>query len=432
MPKLTLTAPAVERLKAPASGQVDYFDAALPGFGLRIGSSGVRSFFLTKRVNGKLTRVTIGRAKIHPDGPGLTLAAARAEADRLAQRMAGGVNPKAARAEDLARAKAAEAAQARDDFATVFADWFRRDQAENRSAPEVKRLFERDILPAWQGRGVSAITRRDALDLIDGIADRGAQTMARRAHAHLHRLFRWAVGRGVIDANPLADAPKPGREVRRDRVLSDGDMSRVWHACERLGWPFGPAFRLLILTGARREEILALKWSEIDLEGASILLPAVRSKNGQGREIPLAPQSVHILTSLPRIAGAPGFVFTVTGETSVSGVSRAKSRLDAYAAGLGPNGAPLTDAAPLDPWRLHDFRRTAATGLQRLGVAREVVEASLGHIGATAGLLGVYQRHGYLAEQRTALDAWGRHVEALAGGVSGNVLPLPVRRGPKR
>jgi integrase len=120
---------------------------------------------------------------------------------------------------------------------------------------------------------IASIARRDVLELIDGIADRGAVIMARRTHAHLHRLFRWSVGRGIIAANPMADLPKPGAPVARDRVLTDSELAVVWKAVSQTEWPFGPLFQLLILTGARREEIGALRWSEIqgdkiELEGA--------------------------------------------------------------------------------------------------------------------------------------------------------------------
>ena len=132
--------------------------------------------------------------------------------------------------------------------------------------------------PLWGYLAVSDIGRRDALDLIDGIADSGAPVMARRVHAHLHRFFRWAVGRGIIEANPIADLPKPGGETKRDRVLSDDELARVWKAAGDLGWPFGPATQLLILTGARREEIGALRWGEIDADGAQIKLEGSRTK----------------------------------------------------------------------------------------------------------------------------------------------------------
>src|SRR5262249_60537209 len=105
----------------------------------------------------------------------------------------------------------------------------------------------------------------------------GASPRGRLVHAHLHRLFRWSVGRGIIESSPLADLPKPGAAVKRDRVLTDAELAIVWKATNQIEWPFGPIFKLLILTGARREEIGALRWSEI--RDDKIELSGARTKN---------------------------------------------------------------------------------------------------------------------------------------------------------
>ena len=149
------------------------------------------------------------------------------------------------------------------------------------------------------------------IELIDGVADRGAMTMARRLHSHLHRLFRWAVGRGILEANPMADLPKPGAAVKRDRVLTDAEL-----ACgvedrrkSRLG-PFGPAIQLLALTAARREEIGSLRWDK-EFTSTRIRLPAERSKSGEARIIPLSPAAIKLISTLPRTTGK--HVFTTNG-----------------------------------------------------------------------------------------------------------------------
>lgn len=389
MPKIKLTDAAVEKLKAPAEGQVDYFDAAYPALALRV-SAKVRSWVFFGRVHGKLRRVTLGRY------PTMTLKAARIRAGEVADQMSAGVDP-------TAEKRAARTA-IRDSFEAVADEWLKRDQAGNRSADEVRRVIERDVKTQWHGRMITDIRRRDVLELIDGIADRGAVTLARRVHSHLHRLFRWSVGRGIIDANPMADLPKPGSAVKRDRVLSDAELALVWRSAEQAGWPFRDLFRLLILTGARREEIAALRWSEID--GDVIRLTGARTKNGEPHDIPLSPQARAILDAVPRVAGS-AFVFTTTGTSPVSGWSRAKANLDKRMVELG-------EGAPIEPWRLHDFRRTLATGLQRLGVGLEVIETALGHVGGSrAGIVGIYQRHRFADETRRALDLWADFVAEL-------------------
>jgi integrase len=384
--KRALTAAAVNRIKPPQNGQCDHFDAGYPGLALRVSYGGARAWVYFYRVHGKQRRMTLGRY------PAMTLADARAEWQNARRTVGIG--------EDPARRKTT----ADNSFGGVADEWLKRDQANNRSRGEVERILNRDVKPEWSGRPIEDIRRRDVLDLIDAIADRGAVTLARRVHAHIHRLFRWAVGRGIIDANPAADVPKPGAVVKRDRVLSDAEVATVWTAAGELGWPFCHVIRLLMLTGARRDEIGALTWAEVRED--RIELAGQRTKNGEPHTIPLSSASCDIIESLPRISDSR-FVFTTTGTTPISGWSRAKQLLDREAARLNHGTA-------LPPWRLHDLRRTTATGLQRLGVALPVIEAVLGHIsGSRAGVVGIYQRYSFDDEKRIALDAWARRLTAI-------------------
>lgn len=228
MPRRSLTTASVARLKPPSQGQLDYFDKGFPGLALRISYGGGKSFVFFYRISGKLRRMTLGTF------PALSLADAR-EAWRCARKEA-----IAGRDPVLARKREKPAI----DFEHVASEWLMRDQAKNKSRREVQRIVNRELIPAWGQRPVPEITRRDILDLIDGIADRGSPIMARRVLAYVHRLFKWAVGRGIIDTNPATDLPKPGSETKRDRVLSDDEVIAVWNASISLGWPFGEAIRL--------------------------------------------------------------------------------------------------------------------------------------------------------------------------------------------
>jgi integrase len=385
MPTRSLTVASVARLKPPKEGQVDYFDRGYPGLCLRVSYGGAKAWVYFYRLHGKLRRLSLGRF------PGMELDEAH-DAWRAA-RLA------VSKGESPAHIKPTAA----DTFAATAEEWLQRDQAKNRSANEVRRAIEHDVMPAWGERLIAMITRRDVLELIDAVADRGALTMARRLHSHLHRLFRWAVGRGILEVNPMADLPKPGAAVKRDRVLSDGELRAVWKAAEKTVWPFGPAIRLLILTAARREEIGALGWSEI--HGDEIRIPGERSKTGEPRIIPLSSAALALIQDLPRVGE---YVFSANG-SGLGGWSKAKRAIDTTAAEM--NGGPLA------PWRLHDIRRTTATGLQRLGVGLQVVESVLGHVsGSRAGIVGVYQRHQFEAEKRQALEAWAREIARIARG----------------
>jgi integrase len=355
-----------------------------------VSHTGVKSWRGFFRLNGKQIPMTFDRY------PPMTVAAAH-DAWRVAR--------------DLVRAGKDPRDTGRTDFAGVAAEWIERDQKKNRTARVTEQMLAREITPKWGHRPIESIGRRDVLDLIDGIADSGRVTMARRIHANLHRLFAWAVGRGIVSLNPLANLPKPGTAVKRDRVLTDAEIVKVWHGADKIGWPYGPPFQLLILTGGRREEIAQLKWSEIN--GDVIELQGARTKNGEPHSIPLSAPARGILETVPRIAG--DFVFTVSGKAAIGGWGRAKADLD--------------EIVQIPEWRTHDLRRTVATGLQKIGTPLQVTEAILGHTaGSRAGVVGIYQRHDYASEKHAALESWGAHVMALVEGREpGKVVPLRGR-----
>ena len=385
MPRRVLTAASIDRLKPPASGQIEHFDKGFPGLALRISYGGGKSFVYFYRIGGKLRRMTLGTY------PAISLAEAREAWRSARQDVAAGRDPASSRKRRGSQA---------NDFESVAREWLKRDQGKNRSLAEVTRVVERELLPEWGHRAVSDITRRDIRDLLDGVTDRGAPIMALRVQAYVHRFFRWCVGRDIIEANPAVDLPKAASETKRNRVLSDEELVAVWNAAGKLGWPFGDAVRLLILTGARREEIGQLKWVEIN--GDLIALEGARTKNAEPHTIPLSLAAGIILTRVPCVAGSER-VFTTNGKTSVSGWSRAKGNLDALSG--------------VKDWRVHDLRRTVATGLQKLGINLQVIEAVLGHTsGSRSGVVGVYQRHSFDVEKRASLEAWGAHIMALVEG----------------
>ena len=378
--KRHLTDASVQRLKPPRDKDLEVFDLGYPGLALRVGYGGAKSFILFYRYAGKLRRQTLGR------WPEVSLGAARERWRRTREAVARGDDPLGANGKVPALA-----------FEAVVEEWLRRDvvpRCRASSAYRVQRLVEHDLLPAWQGRRIDTIVKHDVLMLLDAIVDRGAPAKARRVYVHAHRLFKWCAGRGIVSVSPMAGIEAPGRESSRERVLTDTELAAVWQAST--DWPFGAIVRLLVLTGARREEIGQLIWDEI--QGDTIVLEGSRTKNGNGHLIPLSSPALELLRSAPRIGEK--YVFTLDGIKPVSSWSRAKARLD--------------KASGVAGWRIHDLRRTVATGMQRLGVGLQTVEALLGHTGGSrAGIVGVYQRHDFAAEKRVAVEAWGAHVMTL-------------------
>ncbi len=409
----TLTAKFIEQAKPEAARREvpDAGNRSIKGLYFVIQPSGARSWALRYRYGDRPRKMTLGSY------PAFGLADAREAAGAMLRVLADGRDP----AGEKRQAKASFTANMIESLLDEF--YRRHVVAKNRAstAAESQRLIETRVKPAWKGRRIQDISRRDVLALLDTIADGGAPITANRVLALVRKFFNWAVERGIIDATPCAHLKPPARETSRDRVLTDDELRLVWLAANRIGWPFGPMVKLLVLTGQRREEVAGATWAEFDLDGAMWVIAKERVKNGRSHAVPLSAPVIDILSGLPVIEGERGFILTTTGQTRISGFSRAKRQLDAAmleiakaeAAELG--GDP--DKATLDPWRVHDLRRTFASGCARLGQPIHVIEKTLNHqSGSFSGVAGVYQRHDFSSEKRRALDLWARHVMALVKG----------------
>lgn len=422
LPTVKLTQVAVDRLNPPATGRIEYFDTQLPAFGLRISSTGRKSWIVMYRVGGKLVRETLGPlARIPKVDKARELA-------RESMRQAGtGANP----AEQKRAAKTA-APEDPDTFAAV-ADLFLERYAKRHTRPqtyaETKRVIERELKPVWGRKRIHDIGRKDVIALLDSIVDRGSPVMANRALAHTRRLFNWARERAIVENNPAERLSKPTPEMQRDRTLSDYEIRLFWRACGELGWPFGPLFKLLLVTAQRRSEVAGLRWSELNLADRQWVIPRERAKNDREHVVHLSDLAVEIIQCLPRFSrdltsgegersGVTDLVFTTTGESEPSGFSKAKERLDARMvellreelAAAGQNA----DRAGVGEWVLHDLRRTAATGMASLNIAPHVVDRILNHVSGTIrGVAAVYNRHAYLDERKAALETWSRHIQSL-------------------
>jgi integrase len=218
----------------------------------------------------------------------------------------------------------------------------------------------------------------------------------------------------------------PTAEKSRDRTLTDDELRLFWKATAGLGFPFGPMFRLLLVTGQRREEVAGMTRDEVLLGGDPIwTIPKERTKNNNEHSVPLSPLAVEIIESLPRI-GKATFLFTTNGETSVSGYSRSKDRLDAAMARIRIEEADGDKVEAIPHWTLHDLRRTMASRMAGLNINLPVIEKVLNHVsGSFAGIVGVYQRHEYREEKRRALNAWADYVTALVEKrIADNVVQL--------
>ena len=414
---MKLTAATVDKMQ-PTDRRQEIPDSLCTGLYLTVQTTGKKGWQVRYRHGGVHRRMTLGGY------PVLSLADARQRARDTMAAATEGRDP----AGEVKAAKAPKPEDDRDKLAAVIGLFMKRHAAHNRRAADVAAMFKREIMAKWGERAIHEITKRDAIDLLDAIVDRGSPITANRLLAHLRTVWTWAKGRDIITTSPFDGIKPPSPEKSRDRVLTDQEIIWFWRACEKLGQPFGPLYRLLLLTGQRLRE--GAEMTEGEMRGNLWIIPAARVKNGDEHSVPLSEAVSAVLGAVQRISGKAGYVFTTTGQSPVSGFTRAKGRLDRLMADIANEGrAEGIDRIEIPPFTIHDLRRTAASGMAGLRFPPHVVEAVLNHrSGTRRGVAGVYNRFDYADEKRAALEAWGNYVTRLVEGGAANVVQLAGAR----
>jgi integrase len=374
---------SIEKAKADPTKRREIAEEG--GLALIVQPSGAKSWAIRYRHNGTSRKLTLGPY------PRLGLADARKLAKEAHGEIARGRDP-------AGEKKVVSSGKPPPDENTVahVVELFTKSHLPQKRLATQKQfsgLLAREILPRLGAKRFDEVTKRDVIDILDELADK--PVTANRVLSVTKRLFSWAIERDIISASPLLGLKQFYAETARDRVLDDVELASIWKAALRLGFPHGDFMRVLILTGQRRSEVAGMTWDELDLANGSWTIPPARAKNGRANTVPLCPEAVTILKSVPRIYGS-----FVLGAGGLKNFSRLKVEVDVLAA--------------IAPWTLHDIRRTVATGLARLNVPPHVTESLLNHAVGTISAIGkIYNRYSYDAEKRAAINAWCAHVAAL-------------------
>jgi integrase len=435
---MKLTERKIEKLAAE-HGRKDrlVFDDTQRGLAVRVTASGGRTYLCQYTQHGHKWRVPLGACSA------VALSKAREAAAAVMGDVAKGRNPAADR-KDAAAAERAKRTRNRLTLRVLIEDWNRLHLAGKRPryATEAVRALHyafadhlddaaEDLDRAAVVRALDALTRRRKRKDGDGADKPKGVAMTGRTAAYGRAAFAWSVKRGAVRVNPFAALPIDRSIAKRERVLSDQEIAEIWRVAGDATAPYGAIIRLLILTGQRRGEVAGMAWNEISEDLATWTLPSERTKNGAAHTVPLSElardllrallpkdgkEAKHVLNdwratgalALPGAAGTPFAGWSKTKLALDKAIREARAKAAATAG---------TSPAPLIPWSVHDLRRTVATGLQRLGVRLEVTEAVLNHIsGSRGGIAGVYQRHDWATEKRTALDSWAAHVASIVEG----------------
>ena len=387
------------------AGDKDYieWDEALPGFGLRV-RDGRCTWIVQYKIGAKHRRVTLGSTEM------LTAEEARnGWIDPQTQERRKGASKILADARDgfdHAAARVARREKAAETLGVVIANYLaaRKTALRPRAYKETSRHLEKYWKPLHDV-SLHSLDRRSVAARVSAIAkDNGAVT-ANLCRASLSAFFRWAIGEGLCDDNPVIGSNKQVVNGPRERSLSDAEAAAIWLAAP--DGDYGNIIKLLFLTGCRLNEIGCLQWSEVNLETKTITLPGSRTKNHTEHTVPLTDKAVAILEAIPR-RGGRDLVFGV-GKGGFGAWTKAKLNLQAKSKTEG--------------WTPHDIRRTVRTGLGKLGVEPHVAEACLNHL--PPRLIRTYDRNTYAAEKGAALDAWASHLSVVIAQATGaNVTTL--------
>jgi integrase len=433
MARKTLSDRTLKSLKAAAENKhYDRWDSIVPGLGVRVSDTERKTFVLVARYPGSKnpTRRALGVYGA------ITLEEARTKARDWLNLIRRGVDP----AIEQERQRAAELRKQENTFAAVAEDFIKAKLAKERKGKEVARDIRRvlggvcpednyidgerkgAIVGAWGKRPITDITPLEVRNLIKGFVDAGKPYQAHNLLGYARRLWNWAIGQHAygIETSPC-DRLKPkdiiGKKRARSRVLSDAELRAAWRGGEALGYPYGPLFRLLILTGQRKSEVAEALWSEFDLAKKLWVIPAERMKADAAHAVPLSDDAVALLKALPTFNSGDYLFSTTFGKSPVNGFSKGKIRLDEKMLEILHEN---DRKAKLPDFVIHDIRRTVRTGLSSIpGISDLVRELVIGH--TKPGLHKVYDLHAFIDEKREALELWAARLRSI---VNSNVSPL--------
>jgi integrase len=426
-----LTASAVAKMKCGGALPREVPDGGCPHLYLVIYPSGRKAWALRfRRPDRRPAKLVLGSVNIASDasnatpviGGYLTLAAARRLAGQLIHEIASGKDPAATRQaekRDIALAADNTFAAATCDFIVQHAKKNNRRWVEQAKLLGLREengelvMIDRGLAKRWRDKPVGEIDSDTVFRLIEEVRHKGhpglqrknsdaSEPRARAMHSVLSKMFAWLLEKRRVKSNPLAVLKRPSAPESRDRVLAAQEIVAFWKSAGELRPPFGALMRLLLLTGCRLNEVARMEREELSADNSVWTIPGSRTKNHRSHVLPLAALAQSIIADIEPVSER--FVFSTTAVSPVSGFSKMKSRLDTKMDGVAA-------------WRIHDLRRSCATGMAEIGVPPHIIELVLNHVsGARAGVAGTYNRSEQMSERKAALERWANHVAVLVSG----------------
>ena len=369
-------------------------DPELRGMFVRVHKTGVKSYTaVTRNPAGKQIWTTVGQTDK------LAIDESRTRARQIIERVRKGL-------------PAFEVAPDKNSFEDISEQWLQRHVRAKglRSETELTRLLKAHVYPRWRDRDILDIKRSHVAALLDHVEDKHSARQADAVLAIVRGIFNWFATRHDDFIPPIVKGMRRtnAKERARARILDDDELRAIWKTAEGNG-AFGAFIRLALLTAQRREKIVSMKWIDID-NGTWIIATEKREKGNAGALV-LPDMARDIIEAQPHLGDNP-YVFAGRGDGHMSGYSKAKKLFD----------AKLPD---IEPWVIHDLRRTARSLLSRAGVSSEHAERVMGHV--AQGVEAVYDRHQYRDEKRDALKKLSALIQTILHPRRGNVTPISRR-----
>lgn len=391
---MKLTDLSLKNLK-PKAERYEVWEEGRHGFGVRVTPKGHKSFIFMYRFGGKARRLTLGHY------PAMSLAKARQEHADARTLLEGGVDPGAKAVSEREEQRKAPTIA---DLAQEYLEKWAKVRKRERSIREDKRILDKDVLPAWGTFKALDITRRDVINLLDEIVDRGAPIMANRTLAVIRKMFNFAVTRDIVPVSPCGGVQAPAPEQQRDRILTNDEIRALWQGLEAAKMAEGTklALKLQLVTAQRKGEVVSAAWEEIDMAEGWWTIPGEKSKNNLPHRVPLSPLAVELFQAAKFFAGDSPWVFP----SPRGGKHITPEAIDHALRRPGPEALGFAFVP-------HDLRRTAASLMTGMGIPRLVVSKILNHV--ERGVIRVYDRHTYDNEKQRALEKWSRKLKSIIG-----------------
>ncbi|MCH7502407.1 MAG: tyrosine-type recombinase/integrase [Proteobacteria bacterium] len=393
------------KLLKPQAERYECWDSLTPGFGVRVSPEGRKSFFWLYRYEGRPRRITFGRY------PALSLTNARARQAKAQELLEEeGKDPGAL----LVKTRSADReAPTVNDLADEFLEKWAKPR--KRSWREDERQLNADVLPLIGHKKIASVTRRDVIQILDAIVERGSPIAANRTFAVVRKMFRFGITRDLVPHNPCEALQAPSKERQRDRCLTADEIKTFWLALDDDGMKIVPSIRLILkimlLTAQRPGEVISVEWSHLDLSSGWWTIPESRAKNKLPHRVPLSTPACKLFKTIEKASDDDEYLFPSYGQCGhicTDAVNRAV-RINRTAFGI-PSFVP------------HDLRRTAASHMASMGTPRLTVGKILNHV--ETSITAVYDRYSYDQEKRKALNAWSRKLESIISGKRAKVIEL--------